>query len=100
VVDCPPTLYNRNNVIGCADEGRVIRLGTLIHVQRRADPHSRRILLEVFLFTNARMMTIQKSEPLNPNCVPLPLTQAQLLKNGLPTTLPDIDVRSLFVIID
>ncbi len=37
-------------------------------------------------------MTVQKSDPLNANGVPLPAAEAQVLKNGLPSTLPDIDV--------
>ena len=37
-------------------------------------------------------MTVQKSGPFNANGVPLPATEAQVLKNGLPSTLPDIDV--------
>ena len=38
-------------------------------------------------------MTIPKPDPLNANGTPLPATEAQVLKNGLPSTLPDIDVR-------
>jgi hypothetical protein len=37
-------------------------------------------------------MTIHKSGPLNANGVPLPTAEAQVLKNGLPSSLPDIDV--------
>jgi len=37
-------------------------------------------------------MTVQKSDPLNANGVPLPAAEAQVLKNGLLSTLPDIDV--------
>ena len=38
-------------------------------------------------------MTVQKSDPLNANGVPLPAAEAQVLKNGTPSTLSDIDVR-------
>jgi hypothetical protein len=41
-------------------------------------------------------MTVQKSDPLNANGVPLPAAEVQVLKNGLPSTLPDIDVRPNF----
>lgn len=37
-------------------------------------------------------MTIHSAGPLNANGVPLPPPEAQVLKNGLPSTLPDIDV--------
>ena len=36
-------------------------------------------------------MTVYKG-PLNANGVPLPPTEAQVLKNGLPSTLSEIDV--------
>jgi hypothetical protein len=38
------------------------------------------------------IQNIQKSGPLNANGVPLPLVEAQALKNGLPPTLLDLDV--------
>lgn len=41
-------------------------------------------------------MTVQKSDPLNANGVPLPAAEVEVLKNGLPSTLPDIDVRPNF----
>jgi len=37
-------------------------------------------------------MTIPKPDPLNANGIPLPAAEAQVLKNGLPSTFPDIDV--------
>lgn len=42
--------------------------------------------------TFALTMTIHTASPLNANGVPLPPPEAQVLKNGLPSTLPDIDV--------
>ncbi|KAI0288885.1 branched-chain amino acid aminotransferase II [Russula brevipes] len=42
-------------------------------------------------------MTIQKSGPLNANGVPLPVVEAQALKNGLPSTLPDLDPSRLTI---
>ncbi|KAI0297532.1 branched-chain amino acid aminotransferase II [Multifurca ochricompacta] len=42
-------------------------------------------------------MTIQKSLPLNANGVPLSAAEAQVLKNGLPSTLSDIDPSRLTI---
>jgi hypothetical protein len=42
------------------------------------------------------MTVIQQSTPLNANGVPLSETEAQVLKNGLPSKLPDIDVCDHF----
>ena len=42
-------------------------------------------------------MTIHKSGPLNANGVPIPAAEAQVLKNGLPSSLPDIDVQPIFL---
>jgi hypothetical protein len=49
------------------------------------------------LFTLTLTMTvIQQSTPLNANGAPLSETEAQVLKNGLPSKLPDIDVCDHF----
>ncbi len=46
------------------------------------------------LFFLPFMMTVQRAGagPLNANGVPLPPPEAQVLKNGLPSALPDINV--------
>lgn len=50
--------------------------------------------IELNLLDSHLTMTVHKagSGSLNANGVPLPPTEAQVLKNGLPSTLPDIDV--------
>ncbi|KAI0264978.1 branched-chain amino acid aminotransferase II [Gloeopeniophorella convolvens] len=42
-------------------------------------------------------MTVEKSGPLNANGIPLPASEVQVLKNGLPSTLPDIDPSRLTI---
>jgi hypothetical protein len=51
------------------------------------------VKIHSFVFSTLTfIMTLPKSDPLNANGVPLTAAEAQVLKNGLPSALLDIDV--------